>query len=86
MTQDSRNDAPHDAAPSNRPLQVACPQCRKSVEWTGDNPYRPFCSKRCRLLDLGAWADESHRIAGEPAMDEADLDALIDKLERGGQQ
>lgn len=87
MTQDSRNDASHDdATHSNRPLQVACPQCRKSVEWSSDNPYRPFCSKRCRLIDLGAWADESHRIAGEPAMDEADLDTLIDKLERGGQQ
>ncbi|MBZ5874701.1 MULTISPECIES: DNA gyrase inhibitor YacG [Chromohalobacter] len=69
--------------PQDRPLEVACPQCRTKVAWTTDNPYRPFCSKRCRLLDLGAWADESHRIAGEPAMDEADLDRLIDGLERG---
>jgi len=31
---------------------------------TADFPQRPFCSERCRLIDLGAWADESHRIAG----------------------
>lgn len=73
-----------DTDASQRPLEVACPQCRTKVIYTPDNPYRPFCSKRCRLLDLGAWADESHRIAGEPAMDETDLDELIDRLERGG--
>lgn len=78
MTDSSQSDS------SRRPLEVACPQCSTKVIWSEDNPYRPFCSKRCRLLDLGAWADESHRIAGEPAMDEADLDALIDRLERGG--
>ncbi|MGC3872086.1 DNA gyrase inhibitor YacG [Halomonas sp. GXIMD04776] len=78
-------DDKHDDA-TQPPLQVACPECRAKVVWTTNNPYRPFCSKRCRLLDLGAWADESHRIAGEPAMDEADLDVLIDRLERGGQQ
>lgn len=40
-----------------------CPQCRKEVLWEG-NPDRPFCSDRCRLLDLGQWADQSYRIAG----------------------
>nr|WP_299240267.1 DNA gyrase inhibitor YacG [uncultured Halomonas sp.] len=79
----------NDTKPENSskpPLQVACPECGTKIAWTTDNLYRPFCSKRCKLLDLGAWADESHRIAGEPAMDEADLDALIDRLERGGQK
>lgn len=69
--------------PAQRPFKIACPQCGTSVVWSTDNPYRPFCSKRCKLIDLGAWADESHRIPGEAAMDEADLDALIDRLERG---
>jgi len=45
---------------------VACPTCRKSVPFRADNPYRPFCSERCRLIDLGEWAAEGHRIAGEP--------------------
>jgi endogenous inhibitor of DNA gyrase (YacG/DUF329 family) len=35
------------------------------VKWTSGNPYRPFCSERCKLIDLGAWADESHRIPGD---------------------
>ncbi len=42
---------------------VRCPQCRKPALWS-DNPHRPFCSERCKLLDLGAWADEDYRVAG----------------------
>jgi len=44
---------------------VRCPTCGKAVEWSPAARYRPFCSERCQLIDLGAWADESHRIAGE---------------------
>lgn len=44
---------------------VSCPTCRKSVAWLVENEYKPFCSKRCRLIDLGEWASESNRIAGE---------------------
>jgi endogenous inhibitor of DNA gyrase (YacG/DUF329 family) len=43
---------------------IQCPTCRTKITWQG-NPYRPFCSARCRLIDLGAWVDESYRIAGE---------------------
>jgi endogenous inhibitor of DNA gyrase (YacG/DUF329 family) len=43
---------------------VKCPTCRTPVSWQG-NPYRPFCSARCRTIDLGAWADEAYRIPGE---------------------
>ena len=48
------------------PLEIACPQCRRPTAWE-DNPFRPFCSERCRLLDLGAWADESYRIPASTA-------------------
>lgn len=41
---------------------VKCPNCGKPVEWTEKSPYRPFCSKRCRQIDLGAWADEEYRV------------------------
>ena len=41
--------------------QITCPQCRKPATWQ-DNPHRPFCSDRCKLIDLGQWADESYRI------------------------
>ncbi|MCG6657006.1 DNA gyrase inhibitor YacG [Halomonas campisalis] len=69
-----------------RPLEVACPECRRKVEWREDNPHRPFCSERCKLLDLGAWAEESHRIAGEPAMDETSIDEWVARAERDAGQ
>ncbi|MCL7929051.1 DNA gyrase inhibitor YacG [Halomonas llamarensis] len=73
--------AKHSAA-NNTPLEVACPQCGKKVPWSSENTYRPFCSKRCQLIDFGAWADESHRIAGESSMDEADIDMLLQQADR----
>ena len=51
--------------------RVRCPKCRKEVVWEG-NPWRPFCSERCRLLDLGGWATERYRIPGEDASEEKD--------------
>ncbi|HQO26762.1 MAG TPA: DNA gyrase inhibitor YacG [Acidobacteriota bacterium] len=45
---------------------VHCPVCRRPVSWE-DTPYRPFCSERCRLMDLGRWADGAYRVAGESA-------------------
>jgi endogenous inhibitor of DNA gyrase (YacG/DUF329 family) len=44
--------------------KVACPVCKKETVWK-DNRFRPFCSDRCRLMDLGKWASEEYRIAGE---------------------
>lgn len=58
------------------PLKVKCPTCRKETEWE-NNPHRPFCSDRCRLIDLGAWTQERYRIPGEqfkPAADDDDDD------------
>lgn len=46
--------------------RVKCPTCGREVEWTAASRFRPFCSERCRTVDLGAWAAEKHRIAGEP--------------------
>lgn len=43
---------------------VNCPTCNKAVIWSPESPYRPFCSKRCQLIDLGEWAMEKHSIAG----------------------
>ncbi|MDM7859542.1 DNA gyrase inhibitor YacG [Alteromonas sp. ASW11-36] len=44
-------------------MNVNCPTCQKSVEWSTTNEYRPFCSKKCQLIDLGEWATESHVIS-----------------------
>lgn len=49
------------------PPTVQCPTCGKTIEWTPAERWRPFCSERCRLIDLGHWATEHWRIGGEPA-------------------
>ena len=48
--------------------QVPCPTCGKAVPWTAASRWRPFCSERCRLIDLGEWLSENHRIS-EPLED-----------------
>ncbi len=53
---------------------VACPTCRRPVAWTAESRYRPFCSERCRLIDLGAWADERHVVPCTD--DDPDFDGL----------
>ncbi|MDX2506424.1 MAG: DNA gyrase inhibitor YacG [Gammaproteobacteria bacterium] len=52
-------------------LIVACPCCSKKHDYYQNKPWSPFCSERCQLIDLGAWASEAHRIQGEsiPAPD-----------------
>jgi endogenous inhibitor of DNA gyrase (YacG/DUF329 family) len=42
--------------------QVRCPQCGEDALWSPENPWRPFCSERCKQIDLGAWATDSYRI------------------------
>jgi len=49
----------------SEPIKLNCPICKKMVLWNDDFPYRPFCSDRCRLIDLGDWASENHKIAGD---------------------
>lgn len=41
---------------------VNCPICGKPVEWRAENIHRPFCSERCKQIDLGAWANEEYRV------------------------
>jgi len=55
---------------------VQCPQCNKDVPWQQDQAWKPFCSERCKLIDLGEWASEGHKIAGEAVEQEIDIDAF----------
>lgn len=55
-------------------LIVKCPTCQRSVEWTAEQLFKPFCSERCRLIDLGEWVMEEKRIAGESLLQESDND------------
>jgi len=50
-------------------LTVKCPQCGVDVLWAPASKWRPFCSERCRQLDLGAWASESYRVPAEAPPD-----------------
>lgn len=45
---------------------VNCPTCDNAVKWDADNENRPFCSARCKLIDLGAWANEEYAVPAEP--------------------
>jgi hypothetical protein len=65
-------------------LKVSCPTCNKPVVWQPESTYRPFCSDRCRLIDLGEWASENHKISqpilGGGEITEDMLDALEDQV------
>lgn len=50
-------------------MQVRCPRCVRFVGWEG-NPWRPFCSERCKLVDLGAWVEEEYKIPAERSSEE----------------
>ena len=56
--------------PVKKPRMVRCPQCGGESLWSEENKYRPFCSERCKLIDLGAWANETHAIPGDLMDDE----------------
>jgi len=45
-----------------KPRMVACPICSAAVSWIAENRWKPFCSERCKLIDLGQWAAEKYRV------------------------
>ena len=48
--------------------KIKCPECKVETKWSKDNEFRPFCSKRCYMIDLGSWASGKHKIAGKPLL------------------
>lgn len=53
---------------------VSCPRCKRDSIYAAHNPYRPFCSARCKNLDFGAWASESYRVEATPSPDDLGTD------------
>jgi endogenous inhibitor of DNA gyrase (YacG/DUF329 family) len=54
-------------APAAKPAPlVRCPSCGEKHPYRLDNPYRPFCSRGCQAIDLGAWATEQYRMEAKP--------------------
>lgn len=64
------------------PTVVACPQCGRPVEWTAASRWRPFCSERCKTIDLGAWAAETYRVASVEPSDPDEIAAAFDEQQR----
>ena len=62
-------------------MEVKCPICTKPVVWSPQSEYRPFCSKKCQLIDLGEWAGEDRKIAGKPAQDATPQAMDIEEIE-----
>ncbi|WP_334064411.1 DNA gyrase inhibitor YacG [Alteromonas genovensis] len=62
-------------------MEVKCPICTKPVVWSPQSKYRPFCSKKCQLIDLGEWAGEDRKIAGKPAQDATPQAMDIEEIE-----
>lgn len=60
-------------------ITVNCPTCQKLVDYVPENEYRPFCSERCQMIDLGAWAEESYKIPVTPTAE--DLEHIMDELD-----
>jgi len=61
--------------------KVPCPNCNKEVVWQAESIYRPFCCKRCQLIDLGDWADENHKIAQQITPNQEITEEMLDALE-----
>ena len=60
-------------------LQRRCPICGKLVEWSG-NKFRPFCSKRCKIIDLGEWSTNAYRIPGKKLDDDELEKEMVEKV------
>lgn len=66
--------------PSLKPRHVRCPACGGDSLYAPENPFRPFCSARCKNLDFGAWASEAYRVETRPSPEDLpeDLQGLPD--------
>lgn len=57
---------------------VNCPVCGTAAPFDPSNPFRPFCSERCKLIDLGQWATESYRVPAEEGPEVSEIPAPPD--------
>ena len=55
---------------SKKTTEIACPQCGKKVPWVDESLFRPFCSKRCQMIDFGDWATEKNSLPAEDPQDD----------------
>lgn len=60
---------------------VTCPHCKKPSLFSSENPYRPFCCERCRLIDLGKWANEEYKVESKEPVYIEDEDLMLTEPE-----
>jgi uncharacterized protein len=60
---------------------MKCPTCGNPVQWNG-NPFRPFCSERCQLVDLGKWVEGEYRVPGEQLPPDAGQTGQADDIDK----
>jgi len=58
-------------------LLVACPHCAKEIVWDTANKFRPFCCERCKMIDLGKWANEEYRVEQKTAPEDFESSGLF---------
>lgn len=68
-----------DRGTSGRIRYVTCPRCGAQVPWLAESAFRPFCSERCKTVDLGAWATEQYRVAGRDDNPEGETETPEDR-------
>lgn len=67
-------------------MKVKCPKCQKLVEYEG-NEFRPFCSKRCKIIDLGDWADQKYSVPLDPVfVDQSENDFAEDESDKNNSE
>ncbi|POB13972.1 DNA gyrase inhibitor YacG [Halobacteriovorax sp. DA5] len=59
-------------------LKVKCPECSKEFNYYSSE-FRPFCSEKCKMVDLGMWLTENYTVASNEPLSESDLEAVIRK-------
>jgi endogenous inhibitor of DNA gyrase (YacG/DUF329 family) len=62
-----------------KPRKVNCPRCGTISEYSESNKWRPFCSERCRMIDLGKWAAEEYRMPEEKGSEQISGDPSPDR-------
>ena len=68
---------PSDSKAPLAPRIIRCPGCGGDSVYASSNPFRPFCSERCRGADLGAWASEDYRVPARPTSPDGDDSELM---------
>jgi len=61
-------------------MKIICPICKNTTTWE-ENPWRPFCSERCKLIDLGKWVSEEYKI---PVKSEEEIEGVAEEEKKEG--